>query len=85
MGQGVLDSGPFASGPFAELGATLRGLLARPQLDQELFVGVDLDAAPPGAGGALGAQRAGLADAGGEAGGELDLPPGVNGIVTLLS
>jgi len=50
MGQGVLDLDPLA-----QLGPPLWGLLAGAQLGQQPLVGVDLHAAAPGAGGALGA------------------------------
>jgi hypothetical protein len=59
--QGVLDGGALA-----QPGTTGRGLLRGAQLGQQPLVGVDLDAAPPAAGGAPLPQRAGLADRCGE-------------------
>lgn len=49
MGQGVLDGGSLA-----QPGAPMRGLLRGAELDQQCLVRVDLHAAPPRAGGALG-------------------------------
>src|SRR5215218_9397435 len=64
LGQGVLDRDALA-----ELGPPVSGELALAELDQQPLIRVDLDAAPPRAGGALGPQRAG----GTGLGGELDL------------
>jgi hypothetical protein len=61
MGQGVLDLDPLA-----ELRSALGGELPSAQLDQQPLIGVDLHAAPSGAGGALDAQRAAGADLRGE-------------------
>ena len=61
MGQGVLNLGALA-----EFGAAVGRVLGRAELGQQPLIGVDLDAATAGAGGALGPQRAGLADLGGK-------------------
>ncbi len=48
MSQAMLDSYPFA-----QLGTSLRGLLALAQLDEQGFVRMDADATTLGTGGAL--------------------------------
>jgi hypothetical protein len=61
VGQGVLDRDPLA-----ELGPPQGGELAGAELSQQVLVGVDLDAAASGAGGAPGLEWAGGAGLGGE-------------------
>jgi hypothetical protein len=74
VGQGVLDLDSLT-----QLGPAVGGLLRSAQLHQQPLVGVDLHAAAPGAGGALGAQRTRLAGLG------VSLPPGQTVLLLLAA